>query len=216
MSSWAALATAYGVSGRSVAVSAIGYADESCAPYSSALPTTNARTLVAGGSDASKRIAPSALISNARIGDALASGANAMPARWTTRSGVLVSRARRTLSSDVTSRGVQQIAFVSAGSSVGVFGGPSSVPAKTVQPRSSMARDNHCPTNPAPPVINARCDMMSTFSPQSGAAPDPHPPSSVPVRGRTPSASSQVSRAPYSHPRPTDQPPPDGRIWDPV
>src|SRR5438105_962160 len=110
MSSCAALATAYGVSGRSVAVSAIGYADESCAPYCSALPTTSARTPVAGASAASRRMAPSALISKARIGDALASGANALPARCTMRSGALMLTARCTLQTDVAERHLAQLA----------------------------------------------------------------------------------------------------------
>ena len=57
------------------------------------LPRSRSAPLFAADSAASSRIAPSALISKARIGDALASGANAIPARWTTLSGRTLSPA---------------------------------------------------------------------------------------------------------------------------
>src|SRR4051812_25007501 len=65
------------------------------------------------------------------------------------------------LSSEVTSNGTQQIADSSVAPSTEVPGVPSSEPACTRQPRSSMARGNHWPTKPAPPVIRARRDMSA-------------------------------------------------------
>src|SRR5688572_13070338 len=103
-----------------------------------------------------RRMAPSAFVSNARTGDALASGAKAIPARWMIVSGALASRARATSSSDRTSSIVHFTAERSSAFSNGARAGQSTTPANTASPCRSSARVSHWPTNPAPPVMRTR------------------------------------------------------------